>query len=109
MLELRVIMNSAVEEVLSFKCCNLHGQNFEIHLRNLGTDPVTVPSSCELEGDEGRLRIDTLYPAGEYTLAPGEVRACYCSLDEGIYDTYRSIVFTDTQGREHRSPLRPHA
>jgi hypothetical protein len=106
MLEIRVIMNSCIEEVLSFKCCNLHDQNFEIHLRNIGTDPISVPSSCELVSDEGRFKIDTLYPGGTYKLAPGEVKACYCSLAEDIYDRYESIVFTDTEGRLHRAPLR---
>ena len=40
MLEIHVIMNSSIEEVLSFKCCNLHDQNCEIHLKNIGTEPI---------------------------------------------------------------------
>ena len=106
MLEIIVIMNSSIEDVLSFKCCNLHDQNFEIHLKNLGRHPITVPSSCELIGEEGRLRLDTLYPGGTYTISPGEVTACYCALAEDAYDKYRAIVFTDTEGREYLAPLR---
>jgi hypothetical protein len=106
MLEIRVIMNSSIEEVLSFKCCNLHDQNFEIHLRNVGTDPITIPNSCELVSEDQTFRIDTLYPGGRYTVAPGEVTACYCTLPEEIYDRYRFIVFTDTEGRQHRAALR---
>jgi len=106
MLEIYVIMNSSIEDVLSFKCCNLHDQNFEIHLKNTGSDPITVPNSCELvnERDEG-FRIDTLYPGGTYTILPGEMTACYCTLAEDIYARYESIVFTDTEGREHLAPL----
>ena len=106
MLEIRVIMNSSIEDVLSFKCCNLHDQNLEIHLKNIGEHPITVPNSCELIGEEGRLRLDTLYPGGTYTIPPGEVTACYCTLAEEVYDKCRSIVFTDTDGREHLAPLR---
>jgi len=107
MLEIHVIMNSSIEDVLSFKCCNLHDQNFEIHLKNLGSAPITVPNSCELvsEKDE-RFRIDTLYPGGTYTILPGEVIACYSTLAEEIYARYEKIVFTDTEGREHLAPLR---
>jgi hypothetical protein len=106
MLEIRVIMNSSIEEVLSFKCCNLHDQNFEIHLRNTGTDAISVPSACELLWEGIPFRIDNLYPGGTYTLAPGEVKACYCALAEDTYARYHSIVFTDKEGRQHRAPLR---
>ncbi|MGW8321268.1 MAG: hypothetical protein ACWGSD_06920 [Thermodesulfobacteriota bacterium] len=106
MLEISVIMNSCIEEVLSFKCCNLHDQNCEIHLKNIGADPIRVPSSCELIGEDSGFRIDTLYPGGIYTIAPGEVTACYCSLAEEVFTQYQSIVFTDTEGREYLAPLR---
>ncbi len=106
MLEISVIMNSTIEDVLSFKCCSLHDQNCEIHLKNLGADPIRVPSSCELTGEGAGFRIDTLYPAGIYTIGPGEVAACYCTMAEDDFDKYHSIVFTDTEGREHRAPLR---
>ena len=107
MLEIHVIMNSSIEDVLSFKCCNLHDQNLEIHLKNIGSHPISVPNSCELVGDRGeRFRLDTLYPWGTYTIPPGEMTAYYCTLAEEIYARYESIVFTDTEGREHLAPLR---
>jgi hypothetical protein len=109
MLEIRVIMNSSIEDVLSFKCCNLHDQNFEIHLKNLGQNPITVPSSCELIGEQGRVRLEALYPGGTYTIPPGEMTACYCTLAEDVYDRYQSIAFIDTEGREHLAPLRASA
>ena len=106
MLEIHVIMNSSIEDVLSFKCCNLHDQNFEIHLKNVGTDPITVPNSCELVGEDGRFRMDSLYPGGPYTLAPGEATACYSTLADETYAQYESIVFTDTEGRQYGAPLK---
>ena len=109
MLEIHVIMNSSIEEVLSFKCCNLHDQNCEIHLKNIGRESIQVPSSCELMGEESGFRIDALYPGGTYTIAPGEMTACYCTLDEEVFSTCRSIVFTDTEGRRYSAPLRQKA
>lgn len=98
-------MNSSVEEILSFKCCHLHDQNLEIHLTNTGGGVLTVPSACELVGEEERFRIDYLYPPGPYRLPPGEVTACYCSLGEEVFERYRWIVFRDAEGQEHRAPL----
>ena len=56
MLEIRIIMNSSVEDILAFKtCCSLKmfDQNLEIHVANQGTGPVTVPSYFDLEGESG--------------------------------------------------------
>ncbi len=106
MLEIRVIMNSTVEDVISFKCCNLHDQNLEIHLKNTGSEVLEIPNACELVGEEGRYRIEYLYPAGPYRLEPGEVTACYCTLADEVFDRHRRIVFTDTQGRRYEAPLR---
>ena len=47
MIDIKVIMNSSVEEVLSFKCCNLHDQNLEIHLKNR---PPSIHADRELLG-----------------------------------------------------------
>ena len=107
MIEIKVIMNSSVEEVLSFKCCNLHGQNMEILLKNLGEEPLTVHGSCELldNGQQERLRVDYLFPPGPYTLLPGEPLACYCSMADEVFNRYAWIVFRDTRGNEHRSSL----
>ncbi len=106
-LEIKVLMNSSIEEILSFKCCNLHDQNMEIHLKNLGPDSLTVPGLCELvgENEEDRFRIETLFPVGPYNLPPGEVVACYCTLADETYARYGWIVFRDTEGREHRAEL----
>jgi len=107
MLKIRVIMNSPVEEILAFKCCHMLDQNLEIHLRNLGQEPLAVPSSCELVNEGERMRIDYLYPQGGYVVQPGEIVAFYCSLPEPVFEKYRSIVFRDGRGREHEALLRP--
>ncbi|MEW6444199.1 MAG: hypothetical protein AB1640_24915 [bacterium] len=106
MLEIRVIMNSPVEEILAFKCCHMLDLNLELHLKNTGPVPVSVPSSCELVNDQERLRIDYLYPQGGYSIQPGEIVAFYCSLDDAIFDRFRAIVFRDGAGREHTASLK---
>ena len=107
MLLIKVIMNSAVEEILAFKCCHMLDQNLEIHLKNLGQEPLSVPSSCELVNERDRMRIDYLYPQGGYVVQPGELVAFYCSLPDEVFEKYQSIVFRDAVGREHTAPLRP--
>jgi len=108
MIEIKVIMNSAVEEILSFKCCNLHGLNLEIHLTNPGPDPLTVHGHCELRGEkeDDRYGIENLFPPGPYRLPPGEPLACYGSLADEVFGRYRWIVFRDLAGGEHRARLR---
>ena len=105
MIEIKVIMNSSIEEVLSFKCCNLHDQNLEIHLKNRGQEPVTVPSACRLVSDKDSYLLDTLVPAGGLTIMPGEAQACYSSLEEDQYLKFQWIIFEDSQGNEYRAPL----
>jgi hypothetical protein len=107
MLEIKVIMNSSIEEVLAFKCCHLMDQNLEIHLKNVGQESLAVPSSCELVNEDGRFSINYLYPQGGYTIHPGETVAYYCSLPDAVFEKYQSIVFRDASGREHRATLRP--
>ena len=82
MLEIRFIMNSTAEAILSFKtCCGLKmfDQNLEIHLINQGRDPVVVPSCFDLETSEGVRRFDHLLPSGDLRIEPGEIKAFYCS------------------------------
>jgi len=105
MLRIKVLMNSNMEEVLDFKCCDLHGQNLEIQVENAGPEPLQVPNSCDLEGDGGSFRLDFLYPPGLHSLSPGETLAFYCTLDERILSRYRRIVFCDSTGRRHEQAL----
>ena len=105
MLEINIIMNSAVEEIFAFKtCCGLKvmDQNLEIHVKNTGDCPVTVPSWFDLEGEGGSQRISTLTPAGEHRLAPGEMIGFYCYMDEELWNKASRVVFHDL-GRQQLS------
>ena len=104
MLEIRAIMNSSVEDVLSFKtCCSIRvwDQNLEIHVRNIGDRAVVVPSHLDLEGEHGSQRIHTLMPAGEHRIEPGEIKAFYCYMDETLWNKSRRLVLHDSEGNEY--------
>ena len=104
MLEIRFIMNSTAEAILSFKtCCGLKmfDQNLEIHLINRGRDPVVVPSCCDLETSEGVRRVDHLLPSGDLRIEPGEIKAFYCSMDETLWNKTGMVVFYDRDGNRY--------
>ena len=108
MLEIRLIMNSAVEDILSFKtCCGLKmfDQNLEIHLINRGPGPVVVPSHFDLETSEGVRRFDHLLPSGDLRIEPGEIKAFYCSMDENLWGKSRGLVFYDQEGHRYPVPI----
>jgi hypothetical protein len=105
MLDIRVIMNSPVEDILAFRtCCSLKmfDQNLEIHVVNRGTGPVTVPSYFDIEGERGfHQRVDTLTPPGEHQVKPGEIMAFYCYMDEPLWKRSRRMVFYDSEGNKY--------
>jgi hypothetical protein len=106
-LEVRVNMNSSVEDVLAFKtCCNLKlsDQNLEILIENKGTTPVVVPSYFDLEADDETIRIQTLIPSGDQTIPPGETIAFYCQMDEAVWQKSKRLVMFDSEG--NRYPVR---
>ena len=73
MLEIRPIMDSAVEEIFGFKtCCGMRAfdQNLEIHVTNRGERAVRVASRLELRGASDSYRVETLMPAGEREIVP---------------------------------------
>jgi hypothetical protein len=103
-LEIRVNMNSSVEDVLAFKtCCNLKlsDQNLEILVENKGSSPVVVPSYFDLEGDEDPLRVRTLIPSGDQTVPPGETIAFYCQMDEALWQKSKRLVMFDKEGNRY--------
>lgn len=105
-LEIRLNMNSSVEDVLAFKtCCNLKmaDQNLEILVENRGVSPVVVPSHFDLEGEDEPVRIQTLIPSGDQTVKPGEVTAFYCQMDEILWKKSKRLVMFDSDG--HRYPV----
>ena len=108
MIEIKAIMNSPSEDVLSFRtCCSIRvwDQNLEIHVRNRGTEPVQIPSYFDLEGAEGTQRIQNLLPAGIHTIDPGGLKAFYCFMDETIWNKARRIVFYDAHGVPYAADL----
>jgi hypothetical protein len=108
-LEIRLFMDSSCREILDFKtCCGLKvfDQNLEIHVKNTGAEPITVPSRCDVESSAGTKRIRNLMPYGDHTLKPGEIIAFYCQLDETVWAQAEHIVFYDTQGRRYPAPVR---
>ena len=110
MLEIRPIMNSSSEDILSFKtCCSIRAwdQNLEIHLKNVGNKPVIVPSYFDLESDEGVRRIDTLMPNGNHLISPGQFIAFYCFMDEDAWKKARRMVFYDNNGERYTVEIGP--
>lgn len=104
MLEIRPIMNTPTQEVFAFKaCCGIRNfdHNLEIHVRNVGSSPVVVPSVLDLEGDSWTERIDTLMPHGAHRIDPGEIMAFYCYMDETLWARAKRIIFHDREGREY--------
>jgi hypothetical protein len=105
MLDIRVIMNSPVEDILAFRtCCSLKmfDQNLEVHVTNCGTGPVTVPSYFDIEGErEFRQRVDTLTPPGEHQIRAGEIIAFYCYMDEPLWKRSRRMIFNDSEGNKY--------
>jgi hypothetical protein len=103
-LEITPVMNSACEEIFAFKtCCGLRvvDQNLELRLRNVSDRDVVVQSRCELIGPWGVRRIDNLLPPGERRLAPGELAAFYCEMDEAAWRVATEIAFYEVNGGRH--------
>ncbi|MBI5585265.1 MAG: hypothetical protein HY892_15745 [Deltaproteobacteria bacterium] len=104
MLEIRLIMNSTVEDIFAFKtCCGLKmfDQNLEIHLVNQGPRPVVVPSCFDLETPEGCRRFNNLMPPGDLRIEPGEIRAFYCCMDETLWNKAEKVIFFDREGNRY--------
>jgi len=109
LLEIRVFMNSSIEEILNFKTCCGPGvcdQNLEVHLTNTGDRPIVVPSRFDLIGDSGTRRIDYLTPNGHQEIPPGETIAFYCQMDEGRWNAAWRLVFYDREGHEYPLDLK---
>lgn len=101
-LQIRVIMNSAVEDVFNFKtgcCLRLFDQNLEIQVENTRRHSVIIPSYFDLEGEDGSIRrIATLMPAGNQEIDPGDIKAFYCEMDEQLWNKSKSLTFYDNEG-----------
>ena len=110
MLEIKPIMNSSAEDILSFKtCCSIRvwDQNLEIHVTNRGNKEVDVPSYFDLIGRRTKRRVENLMPHGTHRLKPGETIAFYCYMDEKEWEEAEQIVFYDVEGRTYLKTLTP--
>ncbi len=105
MIKVKAIMNSSVEDVIGFKCCNLPDLNLEIQVKNLSAAPVKVPSRFILEGNADKMDLRTVYPPNGQTVQPGEPAAFYCTMDEEEWNTFTSITAFDAQGRPYKQEL----
>jgi hypothetical protein len=101
MLEVKIIMNSVMEEILAFKCCNLPDQNLEMHVNNIGENRVTVPGRFNLENENGILECSHLFPPWGQTIQPGSGVAFYCSMDESEWEQYSKLTVFDEDGNTY--------
>ncbi len=109
MIDIRPIMNSCAEDVLAFKtCCGLKmsDQNLEIHLENRGVHRVVMRGYFDLMGDYGEKRITALTPAGEKVIEPGETIACYCYMDESVWNHSQCLRFYDLDGTVYETGIK---
>lgn len=102
MLDVKIIINSNIEEVLGFKCCGLPDQNLEMHIRNIGDHPVKVSGNFVLENEKETLTCSHLFPPWDQTIVPGCATAFYCSMDELVWNRFSTLIFSDKQGNAYR-------
>jgi len=105
MLSVKIIMNSVMEEILAFKCCNISGQNLEMHVHNLGEHTVKVPGRFILESENDTLDCSHLFPPWEQEIDPGGALAFYCSLDPLLWDRYQTLTMFDQDGASYSFPI----
>ena len=102
MLEVKIIMNSVMEEILAFRCCNIPNQNLEMHVNNVGDRPVTVPGRFVLENEKSSLDCSHLFPPWDQTIQPGEGVAFYCCMDESEWKRYKTLTVFDKNGNAYK-------
>lgn len=103
-LQIRVIMNSPVEEIFAFKTCcgvRMFDQNLEFLITNKSKTLIRIPSYFDMEERSGFCRVDTLLPHGEQAVEPGRTVAFYCTMDEARWEKVRQAVFYDTEGNRY--------
>ncbi|MCP4754692.1 MAG: hypothetical protein GY866_27745 [Proteobacteria bacterium] len=105
MFDVTIYMNSDMEEILDFKCCNLADQNLEIHIHNRSKKAVKAPSYFVLKNDEESLRVDNLYPPWEILVEPESSLARYCTMDENTWARFKTLSIFDAQGEEYCFPI----
>jgi len=105
MLKITIVLNTAMEEIFSKKCCGYHDMNLEIQLRNEGDSTLSIPSYCDLVNDSETERIDYLFPHGKHILEPGRQMSFYCYIDENRLLEFENLVVHDDSGSTHRAKI----
>jgi hypothetical protein len=105
LIEVTLIMNSDVEEVLAWKCCNLFDQNLEIRVENKGDREISVSGSFVLENEGETKRITNVYPPGGVRVKPRDMASMYSSLDPDEFYRFKWAVFFDGEGAALRFPV----
>jgi hypothetical protein len=98
MIKINIIMNTSMEEILAFKCCTLPGQNLEVQIKNTSTRPVTIRNYFILKNDTEVLKVEYVYPPWHQKVAPNDICAFYCSMDETVWRNYNVLELTDKDG-----------
>ena len=101
MLNIAIIVDSPVEAVLDFKCCQLAGLNIEVLVRNQGPVPATVGGPLRFTAADGSAGYLDLYPFGLVAVAPGDVAALYGSMDADRLRQCHRFTLCDGAGRVH--------
>ncbi len=104
-IELTATINSDVEEILSFRCCNMHGLNLELLIKNKGNLPIEIENHFILWSEKTSLRCENLYPPQPRKVGPCELVTFYTSMDERIWEQYQALSVYDTMGNEYRFPI----
>lgn len=101
MIDVKVIMNSCMEEVLGFKCCGVLDQNLEMHVHNLSDRPLVILGRCILEKEKEILELN-LFPPWQQVINPGKAVAFYASVDSVVWRRYETLIVFDRSGGTHR-------
>ncbi len=104
MLDLAIIMNSSMEEVLSARCVGLHNQNLELQVTNTGDQSITLSGRFVLENEDETYTCETLFPPWEQPIQPGRTLAFYTSMDENVWNKFKTITIFDTKGNKYPFP-----
>ncbi|MCX7636053.1 MAG: hypothetical protein N2Z74_09970 [Syntrophales bacterium] len=101
MIAVRLNMNSPVAEIFNFKtCCGVRvfDANLEILVENRSSRPAVLMSRFDLMGDYGQRHFANVLPPGLLPLAPGEVKALYCCMDEELWRRSHCLTLYDEGG-----------
>jgi len=95
-------MNTAMEEIYSRKCCAYHDLNLEIQVKNTGSEPLSVSSHCDFEGNGKTERVENLMPHGVHILEPAGQMSFYCYMDEFRFEQFNKLVMYDEAGNTYQ-------